>query len=60
MANKLKITLKRSLIGQTPKNKATAKALGLNKIGKSVEMQDNGSVRGMVRKIRHMVNVEEI
>ncbi len=56
----LKITLKKSLIGQTPKNRATAKALGLSKIGKTVEMPDNDAVRGMVRKVRHMVQVEEI
>lgn len=56
----LKITLKKSLIGQTPKNRATAKALGLSKIGKSVQMPDNDAVRGMVRKVRHMVQVEEI
>ncbi|MCR4842626.1 MAG: 50S ribosomal protein L30 [Eubacterium sp.] len=56
----LKITLKKSLIGQTPKNRATAQALGLNKINKTVEMPDNEAVRGMLQKVRHMVEVEEI
>lgn len=60
MANKLKITLTKSLIGQTPKNRATAEALGLKKINKTVEMPDNDAVRGMIQKVRHMVKVEEI
>ena len=49
MAEKLKITLIKSTIGAVPKNKKTVVALGLNKIGKTVEMPDNASVRGMIR-----------
>lgn len=60
MAAKLRITLTKSTIGAVPRNRKTVKALGLNKIGKTVEMPDNKSVRGMIQNVRHMVKVEEI
>ena len=60
MADKLKITLVKSTIGAVPKNKKTVAALGLRKIGKTVEMPDNACVRGMIRNVRHLVKVEEI
>lgn len=60
MAEKLKITLVKSTIGAVPKNRKTVEALGLNKIGKTVEMPDNDAIRGMVRHVRHLVKVEEI
>ncbi len=56
----LKIKLKRSTIGVKPKHRATVKALGLRKIGQVVERPDNPQIRGMVNKISHMVEVEEI
>ena len=61
MADKrLKITLVKSTIGAVPKNRKTAEAMGLRKVGKSVEMPDNDAVRGMVRMINHLVKVEEV
>ncbi len=60
MADKLKITLVKSPIGAIPKHKATVKALGLKKLNKTVEMPDNGAVRGMIANVRHLVKVEEI
>ena len=60
MAEKLKITLVKSTIGAVPKNRKTVEALGLNKIGKTVEMPDNKAVRGMIQNDRHLVKVEEI
>lgn len=60
MADKLKITLVKSTIGAIPKHKATAKALGLRKLNKTVEMPDNAAVRGMIGHIQHLVKVEEI
>ena len=57
---KLKITLVKSTIGAVPKNRKTVEALGLRKIGKTVEMPDNDAVRGMIQKVRHLVKVEEI
>lgn len=60
MAEKLKITLVKSTIGAVPKNRKTVEALGLNKIGKTVEMPDNKAVRGLIQNVRHLVKVEEI
>jgi large subunit ribosomal protein L30 len=60
MADKLKITLVKSTIGAIPKHKATAKALGLRKLNKTVEMPDNVAIRGMIGQINHLVKVEEI
>ncbi len=60
MADKLKVTLVKSPIGAVPKNKATVEAMGLRKLHKSVEMPDNAATRGMIRKVAHLVKVEEI
>lgn len=60
MAEKLKITLVKSAIGAVPKNRKTVEALGLRKIGKTVEMPDNAAVRGMIRNVQHLVKVEEV
>lgn len=60
MADKLKITLIKSTIGAVPKHKATVAALGLKKIGKSVEMPNNDATKGMLQQVRHLVKVEEI
>ena len=57
---KLRITLIKSTIGAVPKNRKTVEALGLRKIGKTVEMPDNDAVRGMIQRVRHLVKVEEI
>ena len=59
MAEKLKITLVKSPIGAVPKQKGTVAALGLTKLNKTVEMPDNGAVRGMIQSVRHLVKVEE-
>lgn len=60
MAKTLKITLVKSTIGAIPKQKLTAEALGLTKLHKTVEQQDNAAIRGMIRKISHLVKVEEV
>ena len=60
MAEKLKITLVKSKIGSVPKNRKTVEALGLNKIGKTVELPDTKATRGMIQNVRHLVKVEEI
>lgn len=59
MADKLKITLIKSTISEKPRTRATVEALGLRKIGHSVEHPDNKAVRGMIQKVRHLVKVEE-
>lgn len=57
---KLKITLTKSINKKLANQKATVKALGLKKIGSSVEQQDNPQIRGMIKTVSHMVSVEEI
>lgn len=57
---KLKITLVKSTNKCIKKQKATVEALGLKKIGSSVEKQDNPQIRGMIKAVSHLVSVEEI
>lgn len=57
---RLKITLIRSLSKAREAQIATVKALGLKKIGSSVEQNDNPQIRGMINKVSHLVSVEEI
>jgi large subunit ribosomal protein L30 len=57
---KLKITLTRSLIGRPEDQRATVKALGLGKTNSSVLQDDTAAIRGMVRKVEHLVSVEEV
>ena len=59
MAN-LKITLVRSTNKSKKNQAATVKALGLHKIGQSVEKADNEAIRGMVRTVAHLVKCEEV
>jgi large subunit ribosomal protein L30 len=56
---KLRITQTRSVIGQTAKHRGTLRALGLGRIGRSVEREESPQVAGMLRKVRHLVRVEE-
>jgi large subunit ribosomal protein L30 len=58
--SQLKITLVNSPIGFEKSQGATARALGLTKLGKSVVRPDNESVQGMVFKIKHLVAVEAV
>ena len=61
MAEKtLRITQVKSSIGYKADQGRTLKALGLGLIGKTVEQVDNEAVRGMIFKVQHLVEVEEI
>ena len=60
MAKELKITLVRSTIGAKPLQKKNIEALGLKKIRQTVTQPDNPQVRGMITKVKHLVDVEEI
>jgi large subunit ribosomal protein L30 len=55
---KVRITQVRSQIGQTEKHRGTLRALGLGKIGKTAEHDDGPVLAGMLRKVRHLVKVE--
>lgn len=54
----LKITLVRSPIGQTKRQKQTVQALGLRKMHQTVEQNDTPQIRGMIEKVHHLVKVE--
>jgi large subunit ribosomal protein L30 len=56
---KLRITQIRSQIGQDQRHRGTLRALGLGRIGKSAEHDESAVVAGMLRKVRHLVKVEE-
>ena len=56
MANKLQITLTRSVIGRPQDQRETVKALGLRKLHQTVEHQDNPAIRGMINKVAHLSN----
>jgi large subunit ribosomal protein L30 len=58
-ATKLKITQVRSQIGQSERHRGTLRALGLGKIGRSAEHQESPQLAGMLRKVRHLVKVED-
>lgn len=55
----VKVTLKRSPIGEKPKTRATVEGLGLKRIHQSIEQPDSPTLRGMIAKVRHLVEVEE-
>jgi large subunit ribosomal protein L30 len=57
---KLRVTQTKSTISQIARNRATVRALGLHRIGDTVEVVDNPATRGMVRQVRFMVSVEEL
>ncbi|GEN83473.1 50S ribosomal protein L30 [Sporosarcina luteola] len=59
MANKLEITLTKSVIGSKPAQRKTVEALGLRKLNQTVEHQDNVAIRGMINKVSHLVTVKE-
>ena len=56
---RLRLTQVRSGIGQTDKHRGTLRALGLGRIGRSVEREDTPETLGMLRKVRHLVRIEE-
>ena len=60
MSAKLKITLRRSTIGYAQSQRDTARSLGFKKLQQSVVHEDNPVVRGMIHKIRHLLEVETI
>jgi large subunit ribosomal protein L30 len=59
MSRTLKITQTRSQIGQSEKHRGTLRALGLGKIGRSVERKESPELAGMLRKVRHLVTIDE-
>ncbi len=60
MAKKVKVTLTKSLIGASPKQRKVVEALGLRKMHQSVELIDSEVTRGAINKVPHLLTVEEI
>lgn len=58
--DQITVTLRRSLIGEKPKTRATVRGLGLRKLHHSVIHNDTPDVRGMLHKVRHLVEVAEV
>jgi len=56
---RIKLTQVRSAIGQTPKHRGTLRALGLGRIGRTAEHDESPVIAGMLRKVRHLVRVED-
>ena len=56
----LKVTQIRSSIGTKPKHRGTLRALGLRKLGQSNLLPDRPEIRGMIARVPHLVNVEEV
>jgi large subunit ribosomal protein L30 len=57
---RLKITWRKSAIGYAPNQRRTIRALGLRRLGQMVEHSDSRVVRGMILRVRHLVEVEEV
>ena len=57
-AKKLKVRLTRSLIGLSPRQEATVKALGLRRMNQVVVQADTPTVRGMIAKVPHVLEVQ--
>lgn len=60
MAASLRVTLRKSTVGTNPSARGTVRALGLRRIGQTVELPDNTAIRGQVRAVRYLVEVEEV
>jgi large subunit ribosomal protein L30 len=57
---RVRITQTRSVITQSPRHRGTLRALGLTRIGRSVEHEESPQLTGMLKKVNHLVKVEEL
>jgi large subunit ribosomal protein L30 len=60
MAGELKVTLRKSTIGSKPKARGTVRALGLRRINHTVVLPDRPEIRGMIARVPHLIEVEEV
>jgi large subunit ribosomal protein L30 len=60
MPGKLRVTLRKSVVSTTKEARGTVRALGLHRIGHTVEVPDNPATRGMVRAVAYLVTTEEV
>ena len=59
MAATIKVKLVRSMIGRPEKQRRVLRGMGLTRLNKTVELKDTPEVRGMIRKVTHLVSTEE-
>ena len=57
---KVKVTLKRSLIGRPETQRRTVRSMGLRKLNSTVELEDTPAIRGQLHKVEHLITVEEV
>ncbi|HEV8053906.1 MAG TPA: 50S ribosomal protein L30 [Candidatus Limnocylindrales bacterium] len=60
MPGKLRVTLRKSIVSTTQQARGTVRALGLRRIGQTVELPDNPAIRGMVRAVNYLVTTETV
>lgn len=60
MSRKISVTLKRSMIGRPEACRKVLRGLGLTRVNKTVEVEDTAAIRGMIQKVVHLVQTEEI
>ncbi|MBR9981207.1 MAG: 50S ribosomal protein L30 [Desulfatitalea sp.] len=60
MAGKINITLKKSMIGKPENQRKVLRGMGLNKLNKTVQLENTPAIRGMIQKVSHLVEAEEI
>jgi large subunit ribosomal protein L30 len=60
MASKIKVTLRRSMIGRPENQRKVLFGMGLTRLNKSVQLENTPAIRGMIRKVSHLVEAEEI
>lgn len=59
MAQTVKVTLVKSMIGRPEKHRKVLRGMGLTRIGRTVELEDTPAIRGMIFKVSHLVKVKE-
>ncbi|MGA2330359.1 MAG: 50S ribosomal protein L30 [Syntrophales bacterium] len=60
MGKKLKITMVKSYIGRPQKQRQILRGMGLGKLNKTVLLEDTPEIRGMIKKVSHLVSMEEL
>jgi len=60
MAGKISVTLKKSMIGRPEKTRKVLRGMGLTKLHKTIELENTPAIQGMIRKVSHLVEAEEI
>ena len=60
MAAKINVTLKKSMIGKPEKQRRVLRGMGLKKLNQTVQLENTPAIRGMIQKVSHLVEAEEI